>query len=127
MHKFTQIFCMCLASVSMVACSEKIDTDKTEVASAEQLNIFEIKGKQAEKELLIASEKNDLEKVKALLSTTDIPNFEDTTPLIWAAKEGHTQVVKALLAVGVNVDQRYDGDDTGSTALMWLLQKSMSI
>lgn len=77
------------------------------------------------KELIAASEKNDLEKVKELLADIEenIRTYDDTTALIWAAKEGYTQVVKALLAVGVKVDYCLDSDDDGTTALRWAAAK----
>ena len=115
-----------LVLLGLFACKAGKPTETT-VAKQEPSGIpFEEKGKQAENELLIASEAGDFEKVKTLLSAgaeRDIMAFEDTTALIWAAREGHTQVVKALLAAGVDVNKRYDGDDTGSTALMWASEK----
>ncbi len=72
-------------------------------------------------ELIAASERNDLEKVKELLADAEskINTYDDTTTLIWASKEGHTQLVKALLAASVKVDYCLDSDDDGTTALRW--------
>lgn len=77
------------------------------------------------KELIAAAERNDLEKVKELLADAErgINTHDDTTALIWASKEGHTQLVKTLLAAGVEVDYCLDSDDDGTTALMWAAAK----
>ncbi len=80
-----------------------------------------LKTNKAKQDLIVASEQNDIAKVKMLLSNVEksIRDREDTTALIWATKEGRTSVVKALLAAGVKVDECLDSDDNGTTALMW--------
>ena len=70
-------------------------------------------------QLHFASGDGDLETVKRLLQQGLDPNaFDDLgwTPLIHAAKRGHLDVVRCLLAAGAQVDAR-DKARAGNTAL----------
>ena len=50
----------------------------------------------------------------------DMPNSAGRTPLLWAAGEGHEEVVKLLLERGdVNPDMLYDG---GLTPFSWAVK-----
>jgi len=76
---------------------------------------------QLERELQIACYEKDLQKVEFLLKYPEINinqgNDYGFTPLIFASKEGHTEIVKMLLS-----DPRIDvnlGDKTGKTAFYW--------
>jgi ankyrin repeat protein len=70
-------------------------------------------------QLHFASGDGDLQAVKRLLQQGADPNaFDDLgwTPLIHAAKRGHLDVVRCLLAAGAKVDAR-DEARVGNTAL----------
>ena len=55
--------------------------------------------------LLEAVEAGESDAVETVLAAeADAQNQDGETALIWAAKEGHTAVVKALLAAGAEVD-----------------------
>jgi len=63
-----------------------------------------------------AADAGDLEKVKALLKSNpnlvfDKDNY-DTTPLHWAAQQGHKDVAELLLASGAQVNARNKYGDT---------------
>ena len=66
--------------------------------------------------LVRAAQFGDLETVSELLARGSDPNVpvEGTTALWWAAQEGHTEVVDALLEAGADVDFV---DRNGSTPL----------
>ena len=60
--------------------------------------------------LYCASENGHTEVVKALLAAKDI-NVNKGNPLWYASENGHTKVVKALLAAkDINVNQAYNGE-----------------
>jgi uncharacterized protein len=72
-----------------------------------------------QEQLHFAAADGDLEMVKRLLQEGAAPNaFDDLgwTPLIHAAKRGHLDVVRCLLAAGAQVDAR-DAARAGNTAL----------
>ncbi len=103
-------------------------SDAMEIAekNKNKIIIALLKATKVEKELIAASENGEFEKVKKLLdedAKRAIQITEDTTVLIWAAREGHTKLVKALLEMGMKVDETTDNDDTGSTALMYSVSK----
>jgi hypothetical protein len=69
--------------------------------------------KSKNKELLEASEKGDVEKVKKLLkegADLNAKNWFGWTPLHLAAYNGHIEVVKLLIEKGANVNARNNGD-----------------
>ncbi|HEV2547810.1 MAG TPA: ankyrin repeat domain-containing protein [Stellaceae bacterium] len=72
-----------------------------------------------QEQLHFAAGDGDLETVKRLLQQgADLNAFDDLgwTPLIHAAKRGHVDVVRCLLAAGAQVDAR-DEARAGNTAL----------
>ena len=64
--------------------------------------------------LIQAVENNEVEVVSRLLHSGTDPNGENGLPLFWAAREGHTQVVRLLLQAGANPDPNAKG-----YALFW--------
>ena len=65
-----------------------------------------------EKELLRYSREGDADKVKSLLSKGVDPNCKEMgiTPLVWAAKLGHKNVVQTLLYHGADPNMAKDVD-----------------
>ena len=60
-------------------------------------------------DLIVASGRGDLGMVEKILEThgdknVDIRDRHNYTPLIWAARQGHHEVVKKLIAVGADVN-----------------------
>ena len=70
-------------------------------------------------ELLEASRRRDIEKVKKLLSKGESPNFENNgmTALMHASGNGHIEMVELLLATGESHPERQDKNDK-NTALI---------
>lgn len=82
-----------------------------------------VKGRFGCTALILASNNNHPEIVKALIDAGADVNLQDkwdNTALIWASSQGHTEIVKALLAAGAKIELQ---TDTGSTALKWANRK----
>ncbi|RDW72727.1 uncharacterized protein DSM5745_07899 [Aspergillus mulundensis] len=58
---------------------------------------------------------NGLDMTEGFTQRRDLVNYKKRTPLSWAAQEGHMELVKSVLASGVDIDER---DQTGQTALV---------
>ena len=62
-----------------------------------------------QEQLVRATYAGDVERVKALLNEGVNPNSADRieqTALFFAARSGHTEIVKALLTAGAEVDKK---------------------
>ena len=71
---------------------------------------------EVDSELIEAAKKGQTAKVRALLTAHgDAKTKQGASALIWAAAEGHTDTVQALLDEGTDVNQN---DDSGWTALL---------
>jgi ankyrin repeat protein len=91
--------------------------------SPQQIKISQQLKQAPNTQLLNAAQKGKLDQVRSLiLQLTDVPtdvNVRDEygwTPLLWAAMNGHTDIVQVLLAAGANPNTR---NKYGWTPLMW--------
>ena len=78
------------------------------IASSQQVKQAEIKQNLNEK-LLIAAKNGKPAEVRSLISQATDVNVRDEygwTPILWAAMNGHTDVVRVLLAAGANPNTR---------------------